>query len=65
MKQFEKGDKAQVILKPLKVTIYKAKASAYYNGYFCRKCNRVIKDNSLYGRSSDGRQFCLNCCKEL
>lgn len=65
MKQFEKGDKAIVILKPLKVTICKARASYYYNGYHCLKCSRVIKDGSLYGRSSDGRQFCLKCCEEL
>ena len=65
MKQFEKGDKAIVYPKPRKVTICKAKTDHYYNGYYCRKCGRSIKHGSLYGRTSDGYQFCVNCCEEL
>jgi hypothetical protein len=65
MKTFEKGDKAIVNLKPRKVTICKALSSRYYNGYYCRKCNYSIKDGSLYGRTSDGYQFCLKCCEEI
>jgi hypothetical protein len=63
MNPFQKGDKAYVSLKPIKVTICKARP--YWEDYYCRKCNCHIKMNSLYGRSYDGYKFCLNCCKEI
>ena len=59
-----KDDKTIVYLRPLKVTICKANPFWEHEGYYnCRKCNRRIYRGQLYGRSRDGRTFCLNCCE--
>jgi hypothetical protein len=63
MKTFVKGEKAFVFLRPIKVTITKARP--YWDEYYCRKCGKHINIDTLYGRSNDGRTFCLKCCKEV